>query len=44
MTDTPYEGEREIWPDIEEISDRFARLSISPAPRPPINLWSIFIL
>jgi len=32
MTDTPYEGEREILPKIEEILDRFVRLSISPAP------------
>lgn len=36
MTDMPIEAEGEIWPDIEEISDRFVRLSILPAPRPPL--------
>lgn len=32
----PIQIEGEIWLDIEEIVARFARLSISRAPRPPL--------
>ena len=36
MNDMPIDAEGEIQPDIEEIVARLERLSISPAPRPPL--------
>ena len=36
MTDTPVEVEGGIQPALEEIISGFSRLSISPAPRPPL--------
>lgn len=36
MTDTQPEAEREIQSELEEFIARFERLSISPAPRPPL--------
>ena len=36
MTDTPKEVQEEIPPELAEMVSRFDRLSITPAPRPPI--------